>query len=97
MSSHAPEHTTAHTPEIARSRTTQSNISESHATQSHILESNTAQSPANPYADFLSAQIFAKEQLETLNEVNETRLDFAPLQSTKTMILPPKIAVVGSG
>lgn len=97
MSSHAPEHTTAHTPEIARSRTTQSNISESHATQSHILESNTAQSPANPYADFLSAQIFSKEQLEILNEVNETRLDFAPLQSTKTMILPPKIAVVGSG
>ena len=97
MSSHAPEHTTAHTPEIERSHATQSNISESHATQSHILESNTAQSPANPYADFLSAQIFSKEQLEILNEVNETRLDFAPLQSTKTMIIAPKIAVVGSG
>lgn len=93
MSSHAPEHTT----EIVRSHATQSNISESHATQSHILESNTAQSPANPYADFLSAQIFSKEQLEILNEVNETRLDFAPLQSTKTMIIAPKIAVVGSG
>lgn len=107
MSSHAPEHTTAHTPEIARSRTTQSNISESHATQSHVSESHATQShtiqphiahsPANPYADFLSAQIFSKEQLEILNEVNETRLDFTPLQSTKTMILPPKIAVVGSG
>lgn len=77
-------HTLEHTTEIhtARSRTT----------QSHILESH-----ANPYADFLSTQIFSKEQLEILNEVNETRLDFAPLQSAKTMILPPKIAVVGSG
>lgn len=77
-------HTLEHTTEIhtARSRTT----------QSHILESH-----ANPYADFLSTQIFSKNQLEILNEVNETRLDFAPLQSAKTMILPPKIAVVGSG
>lgn len=51
----------------------------------------------NIYASFLDTQLFSQVQSEILHEVGEIRLDFTPIQSTKTMFLEPKIAVVGSG
>lgn len=51
----------------------------------------------NAYAEFFDTQLFSQAQLEALREVGEIALDFAPLQSAKTMLIAPKIAVVGSG
>ena len=51
----------------------------------------------NIYASFLDTQLFSQVQSEILHEVGEIRLDFTPIQSTKTRFLEPKIAVVGSG
>ncbi|MCI7485479.1 MAG: 4Fe-4S dicluster domain-containing protein [Helicobacter sp.] len=51
----------------------------------------------NIYKDFLENDFFSPQQQEILHEVNETRLDFLPLYTHKSVFIKPRITVVGSG
>lgn len=51
----------------------------------------------NVYQPILDADIYADSKLALLNEINEIRLDYTPLESHRTLLLEPKVAIIGSG